>query len=80
VCAAVGGTLSGEHGIGIEKREDMPLVFSEADLAAMHKVRQVFNPHNLCNPGKIFPTPGRCIEMGPAITEKVVDGIRIERF
>jgi glycolate oxidase len=80
VCAAVGGTLSGEHGIGIEKREDMPLVFTDADLAAMQKVRQVFNPHNLCNPGKIFPTPGRCIEVGPAITEKVVEGVRIERF
>lgn len=79
-CAEVGGSLSGEHGIGIEKREDMPLVFTEADLAAMLKVRQAFNPDNLCNPGKIFPTPGRCIEVGPPVTEKVVDGVRIERF
>lgn len=80
VCAEVGGSLSGEHGIGIEKREDMPLVFTEADLAAMLKVRQAFNPENLCNPGKIFPTPGRCIEVGPPVAEKVVDGVRIERF
>jgi glycolate oxidase len=80
VCAAVGGSLSGEHGIGIEKREDMPLVFTELDLAAMQKVRAVFNPQNLCNPGKVFPTPGRCVELGPPVTEKVINGVRIERF
>jgi glycolate oxidase len=80
VCAEVGGSLSGEHGIGIEKREDMPLVFSEPDLAAMQKVRTVFNPQNLCNPGKVFPTPGRCVELGPPLTEKVVGGVHIERF
>jgi glycolate oxidase len=80
VCAAVGGSLSGEHGIGIEKREEMPLVFTALDLAAMHKVREVFNPQNLCNPGKVFPTPGRCVELGMPSTEKVIDGVRIERF
>ncbi len=80
VCAEVGGSLSGEHGIGIEKMHDMPLVFTEADMAAMQKVRAVFNPANLCNPGKIFPTPGRCVEVGPPVTEKVVGGVRIERF
>jgi glycolate oxidase len=80
VCAAVGGSLSGEHGIGIEKRDDMPLVFTALDLAIMQKVREVFNPQNLCNPGKIFPTPGRCAEVGPPVTEKVIDGVRIERF
>jgi glycolate oxidase len=80
VCAEVGGSLSGEHGIGIEKREEMPLVFSDADMAAMQKVRTVFNPQNLCNPGKVFPTPGRCIEVGRPITEAVVGGVRIERF
>jgi glycolate oxidase len=80
VCAAVGGSLSGEHGIGLEKREDMPLVFTEADLAAMQKVRQAFDPRNLCNPGKIFPTPGRCVEIGPPVTAAVVQGVRIERF
>jgi glycolate oxidase len=80
VCAAVGGSLSGEHGIGIEKREDMPLVFTEQDLVAMQKVRAVFDPQNLCNPGKIFPTPGRCVELGPPVIDKVVNGVRIERF
>jgi glycolate oxidase len=80
VCAEVGGSLSGEHGIGIEKRDDMPLIFTNADLAAMQKVRAAFNPYNLCNPGKIFPTPGRCVELGPPITETVVGGVHIERF
>jgi glycolate oxidase len=80
VCAEVGGSLSGEHGVGIEKREDMPLVFSQQDMAAMQKVRTVFNPQNLCNPGKIFPTPGRCVELGPPVAEKVIDGVRLERF
>jgi glycolate oxidase len=80
VCAEVGGSLSGEHGIGIEKRDDMPLVFNELDMAAMLKVRAVFNPQDLCNPGKVFPTPGRCIELGSPVTEKIVGGVRIERF
>jgi glycolate oxidase len=80
VCAAVGGSLSGEHGIGMEKREDMPLIFSATDLAVMQKVREVFNPDNICNPGKVFPTPGRCVELGPPVTEKVIDGVHIERF
>jgi glycolate oxidase len=80
VCAEVGGSLSGEHGIGIEKREDMPLVFSELDLAVMHKVKSAFDPHNLSNPGKVFPTPGRCVEIGPPVTAAVVNGVRIERF
>jgi glycolate oxidase len=80
VCAEVGGSLSGEHGIGIEKRDDMPLVFNELDMAAMLKVRAVFNPQDLCNPGKVFPTPGRCIELGSPVTEKIVGGVRIERL
>jgi len=80
VCADVGGSLSGEHGIGIEKRENMPLVFTEQDITTMQHVRTVFNPQNLCNPGKVFPTPGRCVELGPPITEKVIGGVKIERF
>ena len=54
-CVAVGGTLSGEHGIGLEKKEYMPLVFNEADLEQMRKVRDSFAPSNKMNPGKIFP-------------------------
>ncbi len=50
------GSLSGEHGIGIEKREYMPLMFNDAELSAMLDVKQVFDPLNLLNPGKIFPS------------------------
>ena len=62
ICASVGGSLSGEHGIGMEKNNLMHLVFSEADLALMKQVRLAFDPQGLCNPGKVFPTPGRCLE------------------
>jgi FAD/FMN-containing dehydrogenase len=54
-CVAEGGTLSGEHGIGLEKKEFMPLVFSDADMARMKAVRDAFAPENRLNPGKIFP-------------------------
>jgi len=51
-----GGSLSGEHGVGIEKRQYMPLMFNEAELAAMWDVKEVFDPQSLLNPGKVFPT------------------------
>ncbi len=55
VCVDAGGTLTGEHGVGLEKKEQMPLVFSEDDMAAMVLVRDAFAPDNSLNPGKIFP-------------------------
>ncbi len=55
-CAEVGGTITGEHGVGIEKMDYMPLIFSPEDLAVMATVRDIFNPTGRCNPGKIFPT------------------------
>lgn len=61
-CVAHGGSISGEHGIGIEKRDCMPLQFSADDLALMARVKRAFNPRGLCNPGKIFPTARRCGE------------------
>ncbi len=63
VCAEAGGSITGEHGVGMEKNEAMPLIFSEDDLNVMLRVRETFNPRNLCNPGKIFPTPGRCADI-----------------
>jgi len=54
-CIEVGGTVTGEHGIGLEKREYLRLMYSPADLAVMHRVRAVFDPKGLCNPDKIFP-------------------------
>ena len=66
VCAAVGGSISGEHGIGLEKMDYMPLIFTEADLGFMRELREVFNPRGLCNPGKIFPSRKACGEAGIA--------------
>jgi glycolate oxidase len=66
VCAAVGGSISGEHGIGLEKMDYMPLIFSEADLGFMRELREAFNPRGLCNPGKIFPSRKACGEAGIA--------------
>jgi glycolate oxidase len=59
-CVEVGGTISGEHGIGLEKRDFMPWIFSETDLATMAAIKAVFNPTGRCNPGKIFPTKKSC--------------------
>lgn len=55
VCASVGGSITGEHGIGIEKIDYMHLIFSPEDLAVMGSIREVFNPGGRCNPGKILP-------------------------
>ena len=55
----LGGTLSGEHGIGLEKSAFMPWIFSEHDLDAMHRVKDVFDAGGILNPGKIFPDPTR---------------------
>ncbi len=56
VCVEFGGALSGEHGIGLEKQEYMPLLFTNADLDAMQKLQSAFAPRGLLNPGKVFPT------------------------
>jgi glycolate oxidase len=61
---SVGGALSGEHGIGFEKIGYMGHIFDENDLAQMRRLRDVFNPHGLCNPGKVIPSPGLCVEPG----------------
>ena len=55
VCVENGGVLSGEHGIGYEKRDYMPLLFSETDLNNMKMLKNIFDPEGLFNPGKIFP-------------------------
>ena len=65
LCAEVGGSISGEHGIGLEKSDFMPFIFSAADLALMQRLKNVFNPTGLCNPGKVFPTKKSCVEVGP---------------
>jgi glycolate oxidase len=62
-CIQMGGAITGEHGVGMEKDRLMPLLFSEADLALMRRVRDVFNPAGLLNPGKVFPTSKGCGEI-----------------
>ena len=61
-CVALGGSVTGEHGIGVEKIAQMPLLFTPEDLLVMSQLRRVFDPELRCNPGKIFPTPGSCVE------------------
>jgi glycolate oxidase len=61
-CINVGGSVTGEHGIGVEKMEFMPKLFSPADLAAMVALRTVFNPEGRCNPFKMLPGGAGCIE------------------
>lgn len=62
-CVDLGGSLTGEHGIGVEKMGQMPLIFNPEDLLVMTQIRSVFNPENRCNPHKIIPTPGGCIDI-----------------
>ena len=65
-CVKAGGTITGEHGIGVDKACQMPLLFGEQDLEAMQRLRRAFDPAGLANPGKIFPTPRLCGEVpGP---------------
>jgi glycolate oxidase len=64
VVVAMGGGLSGEHGIGLEKIGYMGSLYAEADLEEMRRLRRVFDPDGLANPGKVIPAPGRCVEPG----------------
>jgi glycolate oxidase len=63
-CVAVGGTITGEHGVGVEKINQMCAQFSDEELAAFHAVKRVFDPQGLLNPGKGVPTLARCSEFG----------------
>src|SRR5437867_921779 len=65
LCVAAGGVITGEHGVGTEKREFISLVFGDADLEAMQRLRATFDPDRICNPGKIFPTTRFCAESNP---------------
>ena len=78
LCVQVGGSISGEHGIGADKRCYMPQMFSPTDLETMQWVRQAFNPDGLANPTKLFPTPRTCGEAAhQPISAAMVD---LERF
>ncbi|BCH26605.1 lactate dehydrogenase [Mesorhizobium sp. L-8-10] len=64
LCVAVGGVLTGEHGVGVEKRDLMPEMFSDIDLDQQMRVKCAFDPNHLLNPGKVFPQLRRCAELG----------------
>jgi glycolate oxidase len=65
-CVEEGGSITGEHGVGVDKLAYMPAMFSDSDLEAFHRLRCAFDPHGLANPGKVMPTPRLCGEVpGP---------------
>ena len=64
LCVECGGTITGEHGVGVEKIDQMCVQFNSAELAQFHAVKQAFDPHGLLNPGKAVPTLARCAEYG----------------
>ncbi|KJH70189.1 glycolate oxidase subunit GlcD [Aliterella atlantica] len=78
LCVKVGGSISGEHGIGADKKCFMPDMFTDTDLETMQLVRAAFNPKGLANPDKIFPTPRTCGEAARAISNKQFESV--ERF
>ena len=63
-CVEVGGVLTGEHGVGVEKRDLMPTMFDEVDLNQQQRLKCAFDPEGLLNPGKVFPQLHRCAELG----------------
>jgi glycolate oxidase len=64
LCVAVGGVLTGEHGVGVEKRDLMPEMFNQIDLDTQMRVKCAFDANHLLNPGKVFPQLRRCAELG----------------
>jgi glycolate oxidase len=64
LCLEVGGVLTGEHGVGVEKRDLMPEMFTDLDIRQQQRVKCAFDPQMLLNPGKVFPVLHRCAELG----------------
>jgi glycolate dehydrogenase FAD-linked subunit len=80
-CVDAGGSITGEHGVGVDKKRYMPKMFSEADLDAFQKLRCAFDPDGLANPGKVMPTPRLCGEVpGPYREHPLEKAGLAERF
>ena len=75
-CVKLGGTISGEHGIGLEKQEAMRLVFSEDDFHAQRALKRAFDPENILNPGKIIPPPKEGAQNGEAAEPTLLEQVR----
>ena len=81
LCVEYGGSITGEHGVGVDKACSMPKMFTEDDLAVMHRVRRAFDPAGLMNPDKQFPTPRLCGEVpGPYRPHPIEEEGLGERF
>src|SRR5437867_4632101 len=72
-CVRAGGSITGEHGVGLDKSSYLPLIFSDDDMTAMLQVRGAFDPSGRCNPGKIIPTPKGCGEARAVATQNVTE-------
>jgi glycolate oxidase len=80
-CVDAGGSITGEHGVGVDKKAYMPSMFSEHDLDAFQRLRCAFDPHGLANPGKVMPTPRLCGEVPGPYREHPLERAGIaERF
>jgi glycolate oxidase len=80
-CVEAGGSITGEHGVGADKKAYMAVMFNDADLDAMQLVRCAFDPTGICNPGKVFPTPRLCGEVpGPYRQHPIERAGLAERF
>jgi len=80
-CVDAGGSITGEHGVGVDKKGYMPAMFSKDDLEAFHRLRCAFDPGGLANPGKVMPTPRRCGEVPGPYREHPLEAAGLaERF
>ena len=80
-CVDAGGSITGEHGVGVDKKRYMPAMFAEADLDAFQKLRCAFDPDGLANPSKVMPTPRLCGEVpGPYREHPLEKAGLAERF
>ncbi|MEC7583552.1 MAG: FAD-linked oxidase C-terminal domain-containing protein [Planctomycetota bacterium] len=75
LCISLGGSISGEHGIGSEKLDHMPLMFRDEDMEVMMRVRRAFDPDGICNPGKVLPNRSACAETmrWPQMIDRVLE-------
>jgi glycolate oxidase subunit GlcD len=79
ICVRAGGSITGEHGVGLDKSGYLPLIFSEDDMTAMLQVRAAFDESGLCNPGKIIPLPRGCGEARAVATQQVAPETAVSR-
>ena len=80
-CVDAGGSITGEHGVGVDKKRYMPQMFDDADLGTFQRLRCAFDPEGLANPGKVMPTPRLCGEVpGPYRVHPLEAAGLAERF